>query len=386
MIGLVFWDDVPEYYGSSFPYTALSMEYFYLPVNKLVVGRINGVIQYNWTFIENKLTRIASRGHQAIFRPYYEYPGLPTAVPAFLKSIPGYQGQVFNGEEFMDWRSPDLQAMHLDMFTKLAQRYDNDNRVAFVESGFGFWSEYHISDGPDMVLGYNFPSGDFQQKSITLITSLFKNTPVLYSIDIADIYDGQCPVFNSIKNLPFGSFDDSAFVKSSQDWNDGNKQRLGWTRYQTQPLGGEIAYEDNVQQHALDINGPEGTPLPTYVANYHYTFLIASDQVQYKYNGPLTQFQRIQQVGQTFGYKFTITSFQTNGTHTQIIVKNTGVAPAYKDMYLQVSGVQSTVSLKRLQPGNSLTVVVQVSTNAPTLKIVSPWITSKQTIQYEANL
>uniref|UniRef100_A0A914CJ06 Uncharacterized protein n=1 Tax=Acrobeloides nanus TaxID=290746 RepID=A0A914CJ06_9BILA len=292
MLGLVFWDD--NYFT---PYTAYSLEYLYLPVNNLVIGRINGTLQYNWTYLENRLNNIANRGHQAIFRPYYEYPGDPTAVPAFLKNISGYKGQVYSGEEFMDWRSADLRILHLDMHTQFALRYDSDPRVFCVQTGFGFWSEYHISGGPNLQLGYNFPSGEFQLEAITLITSLFKNTPVLYSIDIADIYDNWCPVFQNISNLPFGSFDDSSFANDTQDWNDGNKQRLGWwTRYQNQPLGGEIAYEDNVQQHALDMNGPEGVPLPTYVANYHYTFLIANDQTTYQYNGPLTQVQRIQQV------------------------------------------------------------------------------------------
>lgn len=88
----------------------------------------------------------------------------------------------------------------------------------------------------------------------------------------------------------------------------------------------------------------------------------------------------------TFGYKFTITAFRTNGTHFQVTVKNTGVAPAYKDMFLQVNNAKGTASLKFLQPGTTLTDTIQVTTQTPTLKIVSPWITSKQTIQFEANL
>ena len=88
----------------------------------------------------------------------------------------------------------------------------------------------------------------------------------------------------------------------------------------------------------------------------------------------------------TFGYKFSITSFQTNCTHTKVTVQNTGVAPPYKDMFLQVSSVKDTTTLKYLQPSASLTVVVKVATTTPTLQIVSPYITSKQKIQFEANL
>ena len=88
----------------------------------------------------------------------------------------------------------------------------------------------------------------------------------------------------------------------------------------------------------------------------------------------------------TFGYKFTITSFQTNGTHTKVTVQNTGVAPPYKDMFIQVNNVKDTTTLKYLQPGTSLTAIVKVATATPTLQIVSPYITSKQKIQFEANL
>ena len=45
----------------------------------------------------------------------------------------------------MDWRSSDLMQMHLDMYTALANRYDNDSRIFAIQTGFGFWSEYHLS-------------------------------------------------------------------------------------------------------------------------------------------------------------------------------------------------------------------------------------------------
>lgn len=76
----------------------------------------------------------------------------------------------------------------------------------------------------------------------------------------------------------------------------------------------------------------------------------------------------------------------SNGTNVEVTVQNTGVAPPYKDMFVQVSGVQSSTSLIYLQPGASITVAIPVVTNSPTLSIVSPYILSSQTIQYEANL
>ena len=43
----------------------------------------------------------------------------------------------------------------------IAEKYKNDPRLAFIQTGFGLWSEYHIYDGP-FELGKTFPSKDFQ--------------------------------------------------------------------------------------------------------------------------------------------------------------------------------------------------------------------------------
>ena len=82
MIGLVFWND-----NVFDPSSAYALEYFYLPVNKLVVGRVNGVLQYNWAYIDNQLNDIASRGHQAIFRPRYGIINLVLTHINFFKNI-----------------------------------------------------------------------------------------------------------------------------------------------------------------------------------------------------------------------------------------------------------------------------------------------------------
>uniref|UniRef100_A0A914CW92 DUF4832 domain-containing protein n=1 Tax=Acrobeloides nanus TaxID=290746 RepID=A0A914CW92_9BILA len=279
-IGLVFWpytDWTNALNGTNDdPYTAYSLEFFYVPIDQIVVGRVNGTLQYDWSYIEDNVNWIASHGHQAIFRPRYDALG------------------------FVDCFGP---------------------KIAFDDAAF------------------------------------------------AKAYEN-------------GTYDATAMA--NMNW---------FTRYRNHPLGGEIAYYVNsngvsIQEHALDINGPEGQSLPDNVAEYKYTYLIAGNQPDYHYDGPLTQFQRIRQVGQTFGYKLTVTGFQTNGTNTKVTIKNTGVAPPYYDMHIQINRVTgASTTLKGLQPGNSWTyTVTHPKTTKPTLKIVSPHILSNQTIQYEADL
>jgi hypothetical protein len=59
---------------------AHSMEFSYLPLSAVVKGER----QYDWTELENLLDDIASRGHQAIFRIFLEYPGKSGAIPDYL--------------------------------------------------------------------------------------------------------------------------------------------------------------------------------------------------------------------------------------------------------------------------------------------------------------
>src|SRR5689334_21371381 len=60
---------VPYAYARSdqFPH---SMEFGYVPLSALVVARNH----YDWAMLENLLDECASRGHQAVFRIYLEFP------------------------------------------------------------------------------------------------------------------------------------------------------------------------------------------------------------------------------------------------------------------------------------------------------------------------
>lgn len=71
MTGLVMWpshDKINTYKSS------ISLEFSYCLPCKVVKGKQNGKIQYDWSYMEKKLDDISSRGHQAIIRFRYEYP------------------------------------------------------------------------------------------------------------------------------------------------------------------------------------------------------------------------------------------------------------------------------------------------------------------------
>ena len=69
------------YQGSyKFPH---SMEWLYLPLKDLQTD----YNRFDWRKLDSQLDVIASRGHQAVFRIYLDYPDKAYAVPDFLSGV-----------------------------------------------------------------------------------------------------------------------------------------------------------------------------------------------------------------------------------------------------------------------------------------------------------
>ncbi|WP_285245570.1 hypothetical protein [Pseudarthrobacter sp. fls2-241-R2A-127] len=121
------------------------MEWFYIPVNAVVTGAGT----YNWSALDSQLNAIASRGHQAVFRFYLDYPGRPTGVPKYLldaglatHSYADYGNQGISVSPNYD--DPRLVQALNAFITGFGARYDGDPRIGFIEMGLlGFWGEWH---------------------------------------------------------------------------------------------------------------------------------------------------------------------------------------------------------------------------------------------------
>lgn len=163
----------------SLPY---SLEYFYVPMDAVMTSSSS----FDWSYIESRLIDIASRGRQAIFRVYVDFPFAAssptdcqsasedplafTAIPHFLIDpllcggdclpLTHYCSDDETLEGFSpdyEWDStdgdlePDLLEAFSALITEMATRYDGDARVAFVQVGLlGHWGEWHTYfDGSD---------------------------------------------------------------------------------------------------------------------------------------------------------------------------------------------------------------------------------------------
>lgn len=375
MTGLVLWA-TSEHNRTN----AVQLEFSYMKYSDIV--KRQGV--YDWRVMDRLLDRVASRKHQAIVRFYYVYPGNPTTVPAYIRAMRDYHETrgITEGKPtmFPDWSHRALQEFTLEFYGKLAERYDNDPRLAFVETGFGLWAEYHIYQGPRL-LGKTFPDKTFQSAFARRLDAVFHKTPWMLSIDAADDEYAPFPDREDLRKLPFGVFDDSFLCEQHKRINEPRWEILDRDRWKIAPAGGEISYyTKHDQQEALAETGPHGIPFEKAAAAFHLTFMIANDQPKYR------TFDRIKSAGMACGYRFAITGFEASESRSRITVTNRGVAPIYHDAFLAVNGVRSSQSLKGLLPGESRTDEIAAGGASPKLTIACDRLVPGQSIGFDADL
>lgn len=393
MTGIVLWNDNDN--NQSYA-DAISLEYTYMKYNDIVKQK--GV--YNWNALESVLNDIASRNHQAIIRFYFVYPkDAPlrdgkTTVPDYIKNLDGYADFKGKGDGaecyYPDWRNEELQRFTIEFYTKLAEKYENDPRLAFIQTGFGLWSEYHTWSGQITVdgktykeskmVGLGFPSKEFQKKFLVHLDSTFINTPWSISIDAADADYSPMETDQDLRKLSFGLFDDSFMSEEHDDYNKFNWLFFGDDKYETTPAGGEFNYYTTADQKGvLDPNGWRGRTYEQAAAQYHITYMIGNDQPEYR---PMA---RIKEASMASGYKFKLEKFQVSTAASKVVIKNTGIAPIYYDAFPSVNGTRATESLKGLLPGDSKEYLIQSGGDNPAFTIECDHLLPGQNIQFEGN-
>ena len=398
MTGLVLW---PSYSSTGKYAPVISLEFQYCLPCRVVKGKEDGKILYDWSYLEDILDRMSSRNHQAIIRFRYEYPSntdvdsdVPgaTAVPQYIKDLPDYSETYKKNAGgdgptyYADWTNAELQWFTKQFYTDFAERYNNDPRIAFVELGFGHWSEYHIY-GTTLKLGTNFPSHAYQKEFLTHVSQVL-TIPWSISIDAAD--SGYTPIVDDedLMALNFGLFDDSFMhehheIKQGDGYNERCWNSIGQdTRWQRGVCGGEISYYTrNDQRNFLNPEGMYGWTWEAAAAKYHITFMISNDAP----GGAYGTVERFQEAALASGYQFHVLQCVTNGSETRLNVTNQGIAPIYRDAYFAIGEHSSTTSLKGLLPQDTLKITIPVGLEkVEDLHITSPYILSTQEIEFAA--
>lgn len=378
MTGIVLWSDHER--AASHP-EAISLEYRYCGYDEVVQpdGR------YDFTHLDAVLDEIAARNHQAILRFYFCYVGKKTTVPQFVRAQAGYEETIGISEKqqthFCDWSHPALQEFALTFYTKLAARYDDDPRIAFLQTGFGLWGEYHIYSGPRQ-LGKTFPDKAFQAEFLNHLAGQFDNLPWSISIDAADSDYSPLEDNRRLLDLSFGVFDDSFLCKPHPKENAVNWQILDSERWKRQPGGGEFSYYNKKdQRNALAADGPNGVSFEQAARQFHVSYMIGNDQPRYQ------SMDRIRQASLATGYRFRVTKATIGDGHINLTVTNEGVAPLYRDAWFAKGKQRAKTSLEGLLPGESRDCRIPiVGDNSTSLTIECDAILPGQQIQFAADL
>lgn len=411
MTGLVLWPDEAKSRFSTYG-KSHALEFSYLAPCKVVKGcNADGTIQYDWSYLEHLLDDIASRNHQAVVRFFYEYPGVKmvddkpgtTGVPAYIKALPDYKETykkvAGDGETYYaDWSNSELKRFTKQFYTDFAEKFDKDPRIAFLEVGFGHWSEYHIYDdnGTKIDFGKNFPTKEYQKEFFLHLSSVMDNLPWAVSIDAADKQYTPFAGDNELQGLKFGLFDDSFMhenheIGSDDGFNEMNWNKMGKNRWYNGVCGGEVSYyTDKDQTNFTNPNGMYGHTWEEQSAKYHITFMIANNNPSGKnsYNNAT----RFKECSMATGYHFVVTSCKSDGIQTKLTVTNTGVAPLYRDAYFAIGSIRSAESLRGLLPGESIEIVIPsaLEFNNKGNAVVNPviesdYILNSQVIEYDYN-
>ncbi|WP_240911327.1 DUF4832 domain-containing protein [Paludisphaera soli] len=374
MTGIVLWST-----NAAVRTAPIQLEFRYFSYREVVDAKG----EYDWSPVEKFLDEVAGRKHQAVLRWHDTYVGQPSGVPDSIRSLPDYKEVVAPSEKkptgFPDYSHPELRRFVLDFFDRFAAKYDRDPRLAFLEVGFGLWSEYHIYDGP-MELGKTFPSLEYQREFAERMAARFHETPWMISVDAASDW---APFADDPKllALPFGLFDDSFNHADHAKVNEPNWDALGRDRWKVAPTGGEFSfYEPKDQKLALAPQGPHGVPFERHAAKFHITFMIGDAQPRHQ------KPDRIREAGQACGYRFRVTRFDASESRSEVAIENVGIAPIYHDAFPAVNGVRSKESLKGLLPVESRTFPIAAGGPAPTLTIESDRLVPGQRIEFDADL
>ena len=360
----------------------IQLEYSYMLYND--VCKEQGV--FDWTPMDKLLEEVASRGHQAVVRFRYTYVGQQCAVPDYIKEWPGYEETVGKSEGrttyFPDWRCEELQRFHLEFHKKFAERYDSDPRLAFVQTGFGLWAEYHIYNGPCKI-GRTFPSKEFQETFFKEMQKYFKETTWSISIDAADSFYSPLRAKKELLDIRFGNFDDSFMHETHHEYNRDCWMFFGEDRYKIAPRGGEFSYySDYDQRHCLDKEGMYGRTFESQVEEYHMTYILGNDQPGYQ------SMDRIKEASMSMGYRFAVKDYRQKGDEAAVLIANVGVAPIYRDAYVEVDGVKGEYSLKNLMPGDEVWIHFKGSgiSARSVPEIVCDHLVPGQKIEYDADV
>ncbi|MGB4657801.1 MAG: DUF4832 domain-containing protein [Mobilitalea sp.] len=334
--GFVPYDEITTGVTTDFPH---SMEWFYVPVKDVQTG----MDSFDWTKLEERLNAVAARGHQAVFRLYYDYPSLESGVPQFLIDG-GLEMRYYDEPDNLggDGYSPDysnemLRSSMINLINEFGEEYDGDPRIACITLGLlGFWGEWH-----------NWPyDEDISDDKPDWSISSEQHSEVLKAYDEAFDTTLLCvrePKWGVDNETPDIGFHDDSFAYATLSTEAGGQtwsfmQKLldlkVQDKWKTNVIGGEIY--PPCQAMIFTNENWEGTSGQSWAASLeqtHVTWLI-NEKVK-TYSGE--ELEAAKTASKQMGYDFRVEkayfkdNLEDDHLYLKIDIKNIGIAPFYYD-------------------------------------------------------
>jgi hypothetical protein len=371
---------------ATFPY---SMEWNYLPLRSLMTGPTN----FNWASLDRLISDIGSRGHQAVFRVYLDYPTLPTGIPQYVLdaglatySYTDYDNTI---SVCQDYQNLPLRQALTNFLAALGARYDGEPRIGFITVGLlGFWGEWHTYPHDNW-----FASTEVQDEVLTAYQAAFSKTKLLV----------RRPAGSNPGLRPLGYHDDS-FAYQTLDPPEwcflGLLKAAGETnKWLSQAIGGEVRPE--VQLCMWDTGQADCVPVGqafNQCVNLTHTSWLLNHGV---FSPGFTGAQRDAALAgaQRLGYSLCVSNvvlvdaWTNRPLQVSIGVRNFGVAPFYYDWTVQLGALDhsnkfagtwlTTWKLSSLLPALTNTVWSCALTNHGlgvgqyklAMRVINPWPT-----------
>ena len=299
---------------------------------------------------------VASRGHQAVVRFYYDYPGDESGIPQFLLDA-GLKVRAYNEPEDLggggmcpDYSDPIMLESMKEFIAAFGEKYDGDARIGFITEGLlGFWGEWHnwpfdedIADGkPNWKI-----SAELYEAVYQAFDDAFDTTLLLVREPKADIDDAKYGTGYHDDSFAYATLSQA---KGGQEWSYMSKMINEGVEntWETAPIGGEV-YPPLQSEYFMEeyfLVAPNAATDPSAdminrqdwyecVNESHASFLVC-DAIK-NYRG--TTKENAIEASKSLGYNMQVSaayyadSIKANGAlKLNVDIKNIGVAPFYYD-------------------------------------------------------
>ncbi|MBM7567701.1 DUF4832 domain-containing protein [Paenibacillus sacheonensis] len=263
-------------------------------------------------------------------------------IPQWLYEEIGKKGTVYDnpyGKGFSpDYSNPLLIQYHKQLIQKIAERYNDDPSIAFVEIGsVGHWGEWHTYDGDVKKLVIPFPKHAITDQYVQPYIDYFTNKPLMMRRPHAIALAHGMGLFNDAFGEP------NSTINGFLDWYSN-----GYTNWLTQeaepampdfwtkaPSGGEFSSGSTLLSDANIEEALREAKLT------HVSWMGPYAPTSEPVNGPMQS--NIDRFLTTIGYRFVIAEesheeeLNAGDTlHVKLKVNNRGVAPFYFNWPLEL--------------------------------------------------